>query len=112
MNAKVGAVISEALGDVEEVDTDSNSTRQYLRVKVNLNVGKVLRRGSKVNVDGGVKVLVMFKYEHLPDFCFVCGKLDHQDNDYVVTVDMNMSLGKVIRNCGIWMKAEHLRQCF
>ncbi|XVF20686.1 hypothetical protein REPUB_Repub12eG0023400 [Reevesia pubescens] len=100
MNAKIGAVIGETLGDVEEIDIDSDSNAWgcSVRVRVNLNISKALLRGSRINIEGGSKALVLYKYENLPDFCYVCGKLTHQENDCDVAANMNKRTGKIQRN--------------
>lgn len=65
-----------------EVDCSTNSIAwgRCLRVKVFLNVTKPLVRGTKVEFDGNVSI-VIFLYEKLCEFCFICGKLDHVEKD-------------------------------
>ncbi|MBA0567157.1 hypothetical protein Golob_011913, partial [Gossypium lobatum] len=46
-------------------------------LRVQIDVQKPLRRGVLVAVDSQEKVWVSFKYEHLPIFCFGCGRLGH-----------------------------------
>jgi hypothetical protein len=50
--------------------------REYLRVKIQMDITKPLPRGRKLNIEGKI-VWVTFKYERLPKFCFHCGVLNH-----------------------------------
>ena len=71
------------LSRVEEVATDGGQTAwgKHLTVKVTINVTQPLKRGKVLSVAGQDKVLATFKYERLPDFCYVCGRLDHLEDD-------------------------------
>ncbi|XVF86575.1 hypothetical protein PTKIN_Ptkin18bG0053000 [Pterospermum kingtungense] len=37
--------------------------------------------GKYLRCPNGQKALALFKYERLPDFCYLCGRLDHQEQD-------------------------------
>ena len=54
MTAKIGAVLGESIGDVEEVDADEEQMAwgKYLRVRVAVNISRPLKRGSKLSVQG------------------------------------------------------------
>ncbi|XVF30293.1 hypothetical protein REPUB_Repub16aG0044300 [Reevesia pubescens] len=91
-----------------EVDTsDSNLVwGRFLPVRVLIKVTKPLKRGATLVVSGGKNVLVFFKYEHLPDLCYLCGWLDH----YFMECDEAAQMKKVLRvvqhEYGPWMNAE------
>ncbi|XVF20671.1 hypothetical protein REPUB_Repub12eG0021900 [Reevesia pubescens] len=70
MNKKVGIVLGETLGDVEEFDLSEGDVAwgRFLRVRVNINITKPLKRFSKVHVSEGGQTTILFKYERLPDF--------------------------------------------
>ena len=59
-----------------------------------------------LSVPGGGKVLAMFRYEHLPNFCYACGRLDHQEQDCNVVVRMKKEGKKPQREYGAWLRAE------
>ena len=90
MNEKIGIVIGESAGEVQEVDTseDQLAWRKWLRVRVNINVHKPLKRGKLISLEDRQKVLAWFKYERLPNFYYLCGIIDHQELDYKMAVSL------------------------
>ena len=48
-------------------------------------------------------VIAVFKYERLPDFYYICGRLDHQELDCDDVVQMTITDGKVKREYGSWL---------
>ena len=83
MNEKIGVILGESMGEVEDVECDEKQVAwgRYLKVRVSINTSKSLKKGKMLSVPSGGRVLAMFCYEHLPDFCYVCGKLNHQEQD-------------------------------
>ena len=108
MNERIGVVLGESIGDVEEMECDPKMVAwgRYLKVRVSINTSKSLRRGKMLSVPGGSKVLAMFRYEHLPDFCYVCGRLDHLEQDCDVVVRLKKEGKKAQREYGSWLRAE------
>jgi hypothetical protein len=69
------------LGKFVEVDgKESNRLGSFLRVKATIDLRKPLKRGTVIKYQGK-NLQIYFKYERLPRFCFVCGKLGHQIKD-------------------------------
>ncbi|XP_060961727.1 uncharacterized protein LOC133031948 [Cannabis sativa] len=54
--------------------------REYLRVRVRLNIEKPLKRRMKFKKKNGDVFYANFKYEYVPTFCFICGILGHSEN--------------------------------
>ena len=52
----------------------------FLRIRVEVDVLKPLCRGRKV-FDNEVEVWVAFRYKKLPNFCYWCGMVCHDDKD-------------------------------
>ena len=50
-------------------------------------------------------MLARFKYERLPNFCYVCGRLDHQELDCDEVVRSKKGGRKIQREYGNWLKA-------
>ncbi|XVF12342.1 hypothetical protein REPUB_Repub08aG0108400 [Reevesia pubescens] len=108
MNEKVGIVIGESLGDVEEVEKKIETTAwgKFVRVRVRLNVHKPLQMVGRISLDRGNDLFVSFRFEKLPDFCYVCGHLDHQESECDIAFNMNKMVGGVSREYGAWLRAE------
>lgn len=47
--------------------------REYLRVRVTIDLEKPLKRRMKVKKSGNEWFWIVFKYENVPTFCFICG---------------------------------------
>ncbi|KAK9999247.1 hypothetical protein SO802_018850 [Lithocarpus litseifolius] len=79
MKEEAGKDVGKNLGRYIETDKRSWLSEQakFMRVCVDLPIDKSLRRGGKIfNLDGD-KVWISFRYERLPNFCFHCGILGH-----------------------------------
>uniref|UniRef100_A0A803QI56 Reverse transcriptase n=1 Tax=Cannabis sativa TaxID=3483 RepID=A0A803QI56_CANSA len=65
------------------IKTDPNNFigvwRDYLRVRVKINIECPLKRRKKVEKQGGVHCYANFKYEGLSTFCFIGGILGHSE---------------------------------
>lgn len=73
--------LGDVLGKFVEVDSkEGNRLGKFLRVKVSIDLRKPLKRGTVVKYQGK-NLRVYFKYERLPTFCFVCGRIGHQIKD-------------------------------
>uniref|UniRef100_A0A803NLX7 Zinc knuckle CX2CX4HX4C domain-containing protein n=1 Tax=Cannabis sativa TaxID=3483 RepID=A0A803NLX7_CANSA len=53
--------------------------RDFLRVRVTINVTKPLKRRMRLQNTAGIEFWTNFKYEHLPTFCFICGIMGYSD---------------------------------
>ncbi|XP_042944586.1 uncharacterized protein LOC122278462 [Carya illinoinensis] len=78
-NEYIGRLVGGALGEVLEVDLDNGEMEwgEYMRVRVLINISKLLLRQKRMIVEEGVSCWVRFSYERLPDLCFHCGILGH-----------------------------------
>jgi hypothetical protein len=82
MNKVVARAIGDDVGEFIEVDADGGdlAVGRALRIKIRLDVHKPLRWGITVDLgaDKGEQWCPI-TYEHLPDFCYVCGLIGHVD---------------------------------
>ncbi|CAL9234112.1 unnamed protein product, partial [Arabidopsis halleri] len=68
---------------VIEVDFDTTKPQNmdYVRVRINFDVSKPLRRSKVVNLPSGGSVSILYDYERIQKRCFFCQRLTHeQDN--------------------------------
>uniref|UniRef100_A0A7N2MQT9 CCHC-type domain-containing protein n=1 Tax=Quercus lobata TaxID=97700 RepID=A0A7N2MQT9_QUELO len=79
MSLDVGKEIGSKLGTFLEVDRRSWQSDQakFMRVRVELEIDKPLRRGAYIVSSEEERLWLTFKYERLPTVCFICGKLGH-----------------------------------
>lgn len=64
-----------------EVDKRSWQSEQakFMRVRVELQIYKPLRRGGYLTSKDGERTWLTYKYERLPTICFSCGRLGHDE---------------------------------
>lgn len=83
MNRTTAEIIAGEVGKFIDVMTDANgesAVGPYLRIKIQIDIRKPIWRGITLDV-GDKKLWCPFAYEYLPDFCYLCGILDHIDTD-------------------------------
>ncbi|XVF00471.1 hypothetical protein REPUB_Repub04eG0004000 [Reevesia pubescens] len=109
MLEKIGTIIGHALGDVLEVVTSDSllGWEKYLRVRVMINVTKPLNRGTWLTIGNGEQVLVLFKYECITAFYFICEIRDHHESEYRVAVQKKSVGGTVMQEYGTWLIADN-----
>lgn len=79
MTQLVGETLGNFVGEFLEYDPNNNNGfwRNYMRVRVRLDVNQPLKRTKKIKKAGGECMEVQFKYERLGVFCFLCGVIGH-----------------------------------
>lgn len=90
LSTKVALSLGESLGRVSKPrDTSEMKGGNFLRVRVTIDVSKPLCCGRRVDFDDDNEGWVSFMYERLPNLCYWCGHLTHNDKD-----------------CGLWLKSK------
>lgn len=81
MTEAVGKLLANYIGKFVGYDPTNNSCvwREYMRLRVLVDVRQPLKKERKVRVAGGEWSIVKFRYEKLAIFCFVCGCIGHTD---------------------------------
>nr|POE79286.1 hypothetical protein CFP56_15228 [Quercus suber] len=81
MNEEVGKELGRKLGNVIDVDKRSMQADQakFLRIRVYLPIDKPFRKGGYISAENEERSWVSFRYERLPVFYFMCGKLRHDE---------------------------------
>ncbi|KAM6600113.1 hypothetical protein CsatA_019722 [Cannabis sativa] len=77
--------------------------RDYLRVRVRIDIEKPLKRRMKLQQIGGDWFWINFRYEFVPTFCFICGIIGHTEN-YCSRLFIQ-SASTIVKPYGTFMKA-------
>ena len=81
-NKKVAEKIYEAIGIVNTItDENEHEGDGFIRIRVTVDISKPLSHGRVIFLDSGKELWVSFKYERLPNICYWCGCLMHDDRD-------------------------------
>ncbi|KAL6520485.1 hypothetical protein OROHE_017073 [Orobanche hederae] len=77
----VGAALGNFVGQFLSYDSKNRWSvgKPFMRVRVRLDVGKPLKKEKKIRKAGGDWFVCTFKFEKLPNFCFLCGLIGHID---------------------------------
>ncbi|KAF7822290.1 reverse transcriptase [Senna tora] len=79
-NVRDGVNIGEVRGvfAVEDPLVEKSICRSFLRVGVEVDVDKPLRKGMWITGSKGKRHWIYFKYERLQNYCYGCGMLGHE----------------------------------
>lgn len=102
-----GLSIGGILGKVEKVDVGDNGVNLgcFLRIRVTLDISQPLIRGRMVRMGGSDSRWVEFKYERLPVFCYLCGRLDHDEKECIEWIRRAVPLKAEDKQYGPWLRA-------
>lgn len=82
--------------------------REYMRIRVSLNLAKPLKRRMKIKMTGNDWFWVNFKYENVPSFCFICGIIGHSDKYCGQLFEKPEQ--EIVKPYGTWMRALFKKQ--
>lgn len=102
MGWKLGKLFPSCLNVV--LPEHGSKEGKLLRLLIEFYLDKPLLRGTKIKLDQEL-VWVDFRYEHLPTFCFYCGKVGHPEK--ICDQKMRDSQGNCIceDQYGAWLRA-------
>ena len=103
MSDEMGRELGNRLGRYIESNKRSWLSEQakFMRIRVDLPINKPLRRGGNIVNMEGEKFWVMFKYERLPNFCFCCGFLGHDEKHCLES----QQSPNTTKQYGVWLQA-------
>lgn len=79
---EVALSLGESLGSfIVLKDTAEMRGRNFIRVRVTINVSEPLCQGRKVTSDENNDGWISFMYERLPNMCYWCDHLMHDDKE-------------------------------
>ncbi|XP_031108627.1 uncharacterized protein LOC116013111 [Ipomoea triloba] len=78
---KTAEMVGAFLGSFIKVDENNldGLWKSFMRIRVQMNITKPLKRKMKVKPPGGDTFYIEFKYERLATFCFICGLIGHNE---------------------------------
>ncbi|XP_058748819.1 uncharacterized protein LOC131621797 [Vicia villosa] len=108
--------LGQILGTFEEIDMkEGNRSGRFLRIRVTIDLNNPLKRGTVVRFKDKTH-RVHFKYERLPTFCFICGRIGHQLKDCEALGDLSEEgfedLDEQELSYGMWLRASPLPKVF
>jgi hypothetical protein len=108
LSSEVAMDLGASLGQVEPYSMagDERSGENNPRVRVRLDITKPLCRGRKVQLGKGKLGWLTFKYERLPNFCYVCGLLTHGEKDCGMRMKTRGDDPHAPPQYGPWLRAE------
>ena len=93
MNVKAAEKICEVLSKVVHSENpDETEGGHFMRIRVSLDVTLPLCRGLIILLENDKKIWIAFKYECLPNVCYWCGRLEHDDKDCDLWLESKGSL--------------------
>ena len=106
LNVKAAEKICEVVGQVIHSDNPAETEGgNFMRLRIGLDVTLPLCRGRVVSLEKGKKTWITFKYERLPNICYWCGRLDHNDRDCEIWLESEGSLAESQKQFGPSLRA-------
>lgn len=109
---EMGLEISSKLGKVLDIDVLENGVHwgRYLHIRIQLDVTRKLIRAKKVSIEQDEPRWVFFRYERLPNFCYVCGLIGHSKCECSKKKDGSGGLEKEEYQYGAWLLAKPVKR--
>ncbi|XP_075640309.1 uncharacterized protein LOC142612063 [Castanea sativa] len=92
MNQKVAKGICSNVGTIIKKSKTEVEGGSFMRVRVRMDITIPLSRGRMVSLGQGKELWVSFKYECLPNICYWCGYLNHDNKDCEAWLESEGSL--------------------
>ena len=107
---KAAVDIVSVVGRVDEsaLEDEKFEEGNFMRLRVAVDVTKLLCRGRKIALSGGIESWVSFRYERLPNLCYWCGKLTHMERECPIRLKGKGVLTEKDHQYGSWLRASTL----
>ncbi|XP_050278167.1 uncharacterized protein LOC126719681 [Quercus robur] len=99
---KISGVIGEVTVPKEFKEIDGGN---FLCLQVSIDLSLPLCRGRLISLENGRQVWISFKYERLPNVCYWCGRLTHDDKECEIWIDNEGTLKPDDRQFGPGLRA-------
>ena len=109
LSREIAEKLCEAAGVVnKEPNLAEVDCGNVMRIRVRVDTTLPLYRGRICTLENGSKGWASFKYEHLPNVCYWCGRLDHFDRDCNRWIQSSGTLTKKDQKYDSWLRASPL----
>lgn len=113
-NKQVIHQIGSRFGEVEEIDLSTiGGISRSVRIKVQIDLNKPMRRGTKIRVGSAEPCWIPITYKRLSSFCYWCGHLGHTTKDCERLSEVTENGEEVTEEkmpFGEWMKASPMKR--
>lgn len=99
---EIGETVGPVIGSRDTMEMKGGT---FMRVQVSVDISRPLCRGRKVMFDEGLESWVSFQHECLPNICFWCGMLSHDDKDCELWLNSKGKLPIESQQFGHWIRA-------
>lgn len=106
---KAVMAIGNFIGDFLSIDDDSPTGwwKSFIRIRVRINITKPLASGMRIRRNGGDWSWISFRYERLPNFCFICSLIGHTEKFCIKPFEGYPTTAE--RQFGAWLRAQTQR---
>ena len=95
MKKEVVENICDTIGEViRSIGVTTEESGSFFSVRIAMDITQPLCRGRVITLENDSKSWVVFKYECLPNLCYWCRCLDHDDKDCELWIQSKGSLQK------------------
>ena len=106
MTEETAMEIGDTIGPVIKSCNDSEwKGGTFLWVRVRVDTSRPLCRGRRTTFEEGLERWVSFQYERLPNVCFWCGRLSHDDKECEIWLKSKGTLSVDQQQFGNWIRA-------
>ena len=106
MTTTVAETLCEPIGQILKLpNAKTEKCGGFMQVRVIVDISQPLCCGRVVALDDSRELCVSFKYERLPNLCYWCGRLTHNDRDCDRWIESEGSLIDADKEYRAWLKA-------
>ena len=106
MTLEVGLKISSVIREVSRLKEFKEADGgNFLHLKITIDLSLPLCCGHLISLEDGKQIWVSFKYERLPNLCYWCGRLTHDDKDCDIWIESEGTLKLEERQFGAGLRA-------